>query len=109
MKGTFMGEFEELVLLTVAIIYKEAYGLTIMDEVEARSGRKVTISTVHATLHRLEEKGFLRSYLGGATKERGGRKKRFFEVTSFGKRAINEARELRNGMWQDIPEVLWQA
>jgi len=109
MKGTFLGEFEELVLLTVAIIYKEAYGLTIMDEVEARSGRKVTISTVHATLHRLEEKGFLRSYLGGATKERGGRKKRFFEVTSFGKRAINEARELRNGMWQDIPEVLWQA
>jgi len=109
MKGTFLGEFEELVLLTVAIIYKEAYGLAIMDEVEARSGRKVTISTVHATLHRLEEKGFLRSYMGGATKERGGRKKRFFEVTTFGKRAINEARELRNGMWQDIPEVIWQA
>lgn len=108
MRGTYLGEFEELVLLTVAILNDDAYGLAIKDEIEARASRKVTISTIHSTLNRLEKKGFLDSHLGGATQKRGGRNKRLFEVTSYGKKAINEAKELRNGMWQAIPSVFWK-
>lgn len=107
MRGTSLGEFEEIVLLTVAILNNDAYGLAIKDEIENRVGRKVTISTIHSTLNRLEKKGFLSSHLGGATQKRGGRNKRLFEVTSYGKKAINEAKELRNGMWQAIPSVFW--
>ncbi len=108
MKGTSLGEFEELCLLAVGILQNEAYGVAIKEEIEQRSGRKATISTIHSTLIRLEKKGFLSSRMGGATDNRGGRAKRIFEVTAFGKKAINEARELRNAMWQDIPEMLWQ-
>jgi len=75
MKGTYLGEFEELVLLTVAILNGDAYGITVMDEIEKNIDRKVTVSTVHTALYRLEEKGFVESYFGGATQERGGRKK----------------------------------
>ncbi|MEL6559860.1 MAG: PadR family transcriptional regulator [Bacteroidota bacterium] len=108
MKGTSLGEFEELCLLAVGILHGDAYGVAIKEEIEQRSGRKATISTIHSTLIRLEKKGFLNSKMGGATDNRGGRAKRIFEVTAFGKKAINEARELRNTMWQDIPKILWQ-
>ncbi len=108
MKGTSIGEFEELCLLAVGVLYQDAYGLSIKDELERRTGRSVTISTVHSTLIRLEEKGLLKSYMGGATELRGGRTKRLFEITAFGKNIINEARELRNNMWQDIPSLLWE-
>ncbi|MEQ9099874.1 MAG: PadR family transcriptional regulator [Imperialibacter sp.] len=108
MKGTSIGEFEELCLLAVGVLYPEAYGLSIKDEIESRTGRSATISTVHSTLIRLQEKGLLQSEMGGATEERGGRTKRLFELTAFGKNVINEARELRNGMWRDIPKVIWE-
>lgn len=108
MKGTHLGEFEELVLLTVCILYNDAYGLSIMDEIEKRSGRNVTISSVHKALMRLEQKGFLHSQMGGATEERGGRKKRLFTITGSGKRALQEAKEIRNSMWQAIPQVVWE-
>lgn len=107
MKGTHLGEFEELVLLAVCILYDDAYGLAIMDEIEKRTGRTVTISSVHKALMRLEQKGFLHSRMGGATEERGGRKKRLFTITGSGKSALQEAREMRNGMWQAIPQVVW--
>ncbi len=103
-----MGEFEELCLLAVAILLNDAYGVSIKEEVEGRTGKKWTLSTVHSTLIRLEKKGFLISRMGGATESRGGRAKRMFEVTNLGKKAINEARELRNKMWLDIPQVLWE-
>ena len=108
MKGTSIGEFEELCLLAVGVLFQEAYGLSIKDEIEKRTGRSATISTVHATLIRLEEKGMLKSYMGGATELRGGRTKRLFELTAYGKSAINDARELRNKMWQDIPQLIWE-
>lgn len=108
MKRTTIGEFEELCLLAVGVLNQEAYGLSIKDEIDNRTGRRVTISTVHSTLIRLEEKGMLKSHMGGATELRGGRTKRFFELTAYGKRAINDARELRNGMWKDIPQLLWE-
>ena len=108
MKGTHLGEFEELVLLAVCILYEDAYGLSIMDEIEKRGKRTVTISSVHKALMRLEQKGFLRSHMGGATEERGGRKKRLFTITGSGKSALQEARDMRNRMWQAIPQVVWK-
>ncbi len=108
MKGTNLGEFEELVLLTVGILYDDAYGLAIMDEIEKRTGRSLTISSVHKALMRLEQKGFLHSFMGGATEARGGRNKRLFTMTNTGKQALKEAKELRNQMWQAIPKVVWE-
>lgn len=103
MKGTYLGEFEELVLLTVAILDGEAYGITVMDEIEKNVERKVTVSTVHTALYRLEEKGFVASYFGGATQERGGRKKRLYRVTQAGQRSLSEVREQREKLWSLLP------
>lgn len=108
MKGLHLGEFEELVMLAVGILNNNAYGIAIMDEVKKQSGRNCKISTVHETLIRLEKKGLLKSYTGGATNVRGGRKKRYFEITALGKNAINETRELRNSMWSQIPQIIWK-
>lgn len=107
MKGTNLGEFQELVMLTVGILYDDAYGVSIQDEIKRQTGRKVTLSTIHAALNRLEDKGFLSSHLGGATEERGGRPKRLFQVTAYGKRALEESRTQRNRMWELIPRIAW--
>ena len=103
MKRTFLGEFEEVVLLTVAILGEEAYGVTITQELEQKSGRVVGFSTVHTTLQRLEEKGFLSSEMGGATAEQGGRRKRFFTITAFGRKALREVKEIREELWSLLP------
>ena len=103
MKRTFLGEFEEVVLLTVAILGEEAYGVTVTQELEQKTGRVVGFSTVHTTLQRLEEKGFLSSEMGGATAERGGRRKRFFTITAFGRKALREVKEVREELWGSLP------
>lgn len=108
MKGTSLGEFEELCLLAVAILQEDAYGVSVKEQVEKHTRRKSTISTIHSTLNRLEKKGFLESRMGGATESRGGRTKRIFQITALGKKAMNEARELRSRMWAHIPEFLWK-
>ena len=108
MKGTYLGEFEELVLLTVGILYDDAYGLAIKDELEKQTDRSPMISWVHKALVRLEDKGYLTSRLGGATNERGGRQKRLYELTASGKKVLNESRDLRNSMWSSVPKVVWE-
>lgn len=108
MKGTYLGEFEELVLLTVGILYDNAYGLAIVDELEKQSGRNVMISSVHKALVRLEDKGYLRSRMGGATEHRGGREKRLYELTHAGARVLEQSKELRNSMWDQVPKVVWE-
>lgn len=105
MKGTYLGEFEELVLLSVAVLDGLAYGVSIADVIEQQANRSVTISTVHNVLYRLEKKGFVESYLGGATKERGGRNKRLFKITSEGQETLSYAKDLRNRMWGLMPEI----
>lgn len=105
MKGTQIGELEELVLLTVAALFDDAYGVAIMQEIETRGGRSITLSTVHAVLKRLEEKGFLESRYDGATSERGGRRKHLFRVTMAGQKVLAQSRELRNGLWNSIPDL----
>ena len=104
MKRTNLGEFEELVLLTVSVLFDSAYGVAIKAEVETQTGRKLSISAIHSVLHRLEKKGFVMSWMGGATSERGGRRKRFFKLTGAGKQAIVAAREIRERLWRLIPD-----
>ena len=107
MKGTYLGEFEELVLLTVGILFDDAYGLAIVDQLEKQSERNVMMSSVHKALVRLEDKGFLKSHLGGATERRGGRDKRLYTLTQSGIKAINQSKELRNAMYKQIPNIVW--
>jgi len=107
MKGTYLGEFEELVLLSVAILYDDAYGLAIVDELERQTGRSVMISSAHKALMRLEEKGYLKSRMGGSTENRGGREKRLYQLTQAGKKVLAESRELRNNMWKQIPSIVF--
>lgn len=108
MKRTFLGEFEELVLLTVAVLEEDAYGVSVTQELEQKTGRTVGFSTVHTTLQRLEEKGYLSSQMGGATAERGGRRKRFFTVTAFGRKALREAKQVREDLWRALSPAALQ-
>ncbi len=95
----YLGEFEELVLLTIAALGAEAYGVSIQQEIEARCKRSISIGALHSTITRLEEKGFLKSWTGGATAERGGRSKRFYELTPTGKKTLTETKALRDELW----------
>lgn len=97
-----LGELEELILLMVALLNHEAYGVTIAEALKEQAGRDITISAIHAVLHRLEEKGFVESKMGGASAERGGRRKRLFSITAYGRSALNELRETRNFIWNLI-------
>jgi len=99
MKG-FLGEFEELVLLTIASLGEEAYGVAIQQAMENRSNRSISIGALHSTITRLEEKGYLKSWLGEPTQERGGRRKRFFEVTHTGKVALHQMKDQRDELWK---------
>ena len=108
MKGAYLGELEELILLTVGVLYEKAYGVNIKAEIENQVGRKLNISAVHAVLKRLEDKGFIASVMGGATAERGGRRKRLFNLTSMGKSALEESKEMRNQLYSQIPKVALQ-
>ncbi len=104
MKSTNLGEFEELVLLMTCVLYREAYGVAVQAALEEQTGRGLSISAVHAALNRLEEKGYLRSWMGGATAERGGRRKRFFEITEAGRAALQARRQVREELWHLIPD-----
>jgi DNA-binding PadR family transcriptional regulator len=105
MKGTNLGEFEELVLLTIAALVNDAYSVAICDELAKHTGRSARLGVVHAVLHRLEEKGLVKSRLGEATNVRGGKRKRYYLVTSAGKATLMKAKELRDRLWNAIPEL----
>ena len=105
MKGAYLGELEELVLLTVGALADQAYGVSVMDEISDQTGRKLNISAVHSVLKRLESKGMVKSNMGGATNERGGRRKRFFVLTFLGKKALDDSMELRGSLYQRIPDI----
>ena len=108
MKGTYIGELEELILLTVGILYGKAYAVAVMDEIAKQTGRDLNISAVHAVLTRLEEKGLVSSTMGDPSAERGGRRKRIFLLTAAGKKALEEANEMRNQLYRQIPKVALQ-
>ncbi len=106
MKGTNLGEFEELVLLTIASLVNEAYSVAICDELEKYTGRTTKLGVVHAVLNRLEEKGFVKGKLGEATNIRGGKRKRYYTVTSAGKASLIKAKDLRDQLWNNIPSMI---
>ena len=108
MKGSYLGEFEEVVLLLVAMLGEEAYGLSIRTEFLAQTGRSAAIGAVHSALSRMEKKGFLSSEMGDSSGDRGGRRKRIFSVTASGKSALERSRTLRNNLWNQIPELHWK-
>ena len=101
----YLGEFEELILTLVAALQEEAYGAAIADEIEKKLNREITLSAVHVTLYRLEDKGYIKSKLGGATNERGGRRKRIFTVTSAGMAMLKAMQESRMTLWSMVPQL----
>lgn len=100
-----LGEFEEIVMLTVGILYKEAYGVAIIDEMEQRLKRKVSIGALQTVLRRLEDKGYLTSEFGEASNVRGGKRKRYFSLTTLGTRVLRETQEQRVELFKAIPRV----
>ena len=102
MKRTHLGELEEVVLLTVAVLFDSAYTIAIIDEMQERLNRKVSIGSLQTVLRRLENKGYLTSEFGEATKVRGGKRKKYFYLTNFGKRALEEKKNERMNLWNDI-------
>jgi PadR family transcriptional regulator, regulatory protein PadR len=108
MKKYYLGEFEEIVLLATAILHKEAYGVSIKDEIEARLNRDVSMGAMHTALLRLEDKGYVRSTDGEETEERAGRPRKYYEITALGKKAIAYAKDSRDKMWDAIPKIVWE-
>lgn len=105
MRGTYLGELEELVLLSVASLSEEAYAVSVKAEIEEKANRTLNISAVHSCLYRLEDKGFLESYYGGATQKRGGKSKRLFKVTAHGYKVLKDSQEVKQSFWQSIPQL----
>ncbi|GAB5409798.1 MAG: hypothetical protein BalsKO_21630 [Balneolaceae bacterium] len=105
MKTKSLGEFEELVLLTVAAQHSEAYGVSILESLQDTLDRKINVSAIHVALKRLSDKGFVKSRFGGITNERGGRRKKFYEITAYGKKTLDQQYELRTQMYQQIPKI----
>ena len=104
----FLSEFEQITLLTVARLGDDAYGVAIRKEIEGRSDRPVAIGSIYAALDRMERKGFIRSDVGQPTPERGGRAKRFYQVSPPGLEALVDARNTLARFWENLeldPEV----
>jgi PadR family transcriptional regulator len=89
-----LGSLEHIVLLAVMRLGSDAYGMTVRREIESVTGRDISIGAVYATLVRLESKGFITSYTGDPTAERGGRAKRHFRMTADGKGALRNTHEI---------------
>lgn len=103
MKKTKLGEFEELVLLAVAALQQEAYGVEIKRELESRLKEKLSVGSIQSALKRMEEKGFLKSEFGEATQKRGGKRKRIYTTTSYAHKVLKEMKDIRAGLWDAMP------
>ncbi|HTE34006.1 MAG TPA: helix-turn-helix transcriptional regulator [Chryseolinea sp.] len=108
MKNYQLGEFEEIVILTVGVLNNVAYSVSIKDEIESRLPRTVSMGALHTALKRLEDKGYLKSFAGESTEERAGRPKRYFEITALGKKAIQYSKSTREDLWRAIPKTVLQ-
>lgn len=106
MKRPYLGEFEEIVLLIVAMLDGEAYGVNISHQIMDHTGREARLNQVHAALQRLEEKGMIKSKMGEPTAERGGRRKRLFQVTPYGQQTLAYIQSVRENLWSMLPSSL---
>ena len=102
-KGDYLGEFEQIVLVALLQLGTNAYGMAVRREIEQRTDRRVSIGAVYATLERLEAKGYVSSFAGDPTPERGGRAKRFFAITAGGLREVKAAKKALTQLWRGIP------
>ncbi len=102
MGQTFISELEELVLLSTAVLYPNAYAYGITQEIKGQTGKSLSLASVHTVLYRLENSGLLKSELGGQSEKRGGRSKRLFTLTQSGKKTAQEIQEVRQAMWAKI-------
>jgi DNA-binding PadR family transcriptional regulator len=105
MAREFLGEFEELILILVAGLGENSYGAAIAEEIENRLKRNVNFSAVHVALYRLEDKGLMKSALGGETKERGGRRKRIYTITGAGMSLLRTMKQARIDLWKMVPQL----
>jgi PadR family transcriptional regulator, regulatory protein PadR len=106
MKRVYLGEFEEIVLLVVAALEEDAYGVKITHEIIQQTDRSVRLNQVHASLHRLEDKGMIISKMGDPTAERGGRRKRIFTITTFGRQTLRDMKSVRTNLWNLLPSSM---
>ncbi len=100
-----IGELEELVLLTVGSLADQAYAVLILDEIKEKTGRKIDVTAIHSVLRRLDAKGFVNSEMRGATKERGGRRKRYFTLSPAGRAILDETMSVRWELYQKLPKL----
>lgn len=105
MKSTKLGAFEEIALLVIGILGDNAYGVTILEEIERQTKHRPSVGALHSALYRLEKKGFVNSYEAGATAQRGGRRKRYYTITPLGKKTLVHAHNLRSMMIKLIPNL----
>lgn len=100
-----LGEFEEIVLLTIGVLYEDAYGVSIKLAIEEKLNRNVSVGALQSALKRLTDKGYVISKEGESTTERGGRPKKYFTLTDTGKNAIEFTRQIRNELYDQIPRI----
>jgi DNA-binding PadR family transcriptional regulator len=103
-----LGEFEEVVLLVVAILNGEAYSVSIITEIDERLNRNVSLGAIQTVLKRLEDKGLLKSEFGDATNERGGKRKRLYEITAEGQQLLDQTRAQRNSLWDALSRLTFK-
>ena len=105
MKGSNLGEFEELVLLSIGALADDAYGVSIKEFITDKTSRKPSIGALHSALSRLEDKGYIKAEIGEATNVRGGRRKKYYQITIAGKEALRISNELRSEIYSMIPNL----
>ena len=105
MSQTTLGEFEEIVVMIVAILNGDAYSVGVINEIENRLNREVSLGAIQTVLKRLEQKGLLKSEFCGSTSERGGKRKRLYEITAQGQEIIDQTRAQRNSLWEAMPKL----
>lgn len=105
MKGERLGEFEELILLSICNLGDDAYGVSIQNTLRDQAQRPASVGAIYAALDRLQRKGFVDSWMSEGTNERGGRRKRLYRVTSAGLETLTEIRSVRNRLWRGLDDL----
>ena len=105
MSKEYLGELEELVLTMVGILGDDAYGNSIVKQIKLELNRVVSLASAHVTLYRLQDKGYVKSVVGGATNKRGGRSKRIFKITASGVSVLRSMKQDRMRLWTLAPQL----
>ncbi len=105
MNNDRLGNLEEMILMMVILVHEEAYGITVRKAYQKHYEQEISLSAIHTVLRRLEKKGFTKSVLGGESQERGGRRKRLYQVTPYGYKKLTEMQEQRSKIWSIIPKL----